>query len=166
MLQVSRSGMTVSQDFENEDEDVVQALQAAMIASQAGSDKKSVLKVRAASQSIDGESNAQSTVLSFYVVACHCTAGCTADWICQRPAPHMTSWSPRAGRVQSTSPSLRGSMNTVSLNKSCYTKHLLDRIPSWRNPSTRLPLRLIRFVSRSSLVGSKWSWHGERGFRS
>ena len=74
MLQVLRSGGTVSRDFENEDEDVVQALQAAMIASQAGSDKKSVLKVRAASQSIDGESAAQSMGPSFYFVACHCTA--------------------------------------------------------------------------------------------
>jgi hypothetical protein len=49
--------MSVSQDFQNEDEDVVQALQAAMIASQAGSDAQSVLKVRAASQSIDSASH-------------------------------------------------------------------------------------------------------------
>lgn len=74
MLQVRRSGMTVSRDFENEDEDVVQALQAAMIASQAGSDKKSVSKVRAASQSIDGESNPQPAAPSLYIVACQCTA--------------------------------------------------------------------------------------------
>ena len=56
--------MSVSQDFEDADEDVVQALQAAMIASQAGSDAKSVSKIRAASLSIDRESTLQSTPFS------------------------------------------------------------------------------------------------------
>ena len=49
------NGGGVSHDFENEDEDVVQALQAAMIASQAGSDAHSAMKVRAQSQSIGGK---------------------------------------------------------------------------------------------------------------